>query len=540
MKSRERLVLLASAGASNALLNCSTEAFKQVIPANATVVLAQRVAENGTFTPPSADTGFPNPAYMLPALCAVQIEMPTEANTTFNFGLFLPDDWEGRMVVSGNSAFSGGVNYAEMGAGVTYGSVAMSTDTGHDSAFDNSWAENAESITDWGWRAMHYSVVEAKKVIKAYYGSALKYSYYNGCSTGGRQGLKEVQAFPDDFDGAVVGAPAWWTTHLQLFNIYSAEYNLPDNSSHYLSSELLEFVANETLKQCVDPQDGVTDNIISDPRRCDLNLEAMLCNSNFTSAASNSYCLNSAQIDTLYHYYNDWVEADQTFIFPHYEIGSETGWGQDPDFSYIEYFLGLGTNFTWADWNADIVKLSDEMNPGNATAGDFDLSPFYEKGSKIIHYHGMADPSIPTGSSVYYYKHVQRILTQKGIDLDDFYRFYLIPGMEHCGNTPSNMEAPWYIGGSSQASTIGTDGSGNHLHEREGFNDAKHDALLAMIAWVENGTAPTYLIGTKFHDESTLDYVEKQRPICPFPQQARYNESGSLWKPENWHCASLY
>ncbi|GFN19996.1 feruloyl esterase B precursor [Aspergillus tubingensis] len=471
--------LLAGAGLTNATLNCSIEAFQKIVPANASVVLAKRVAENGTFTPPAADTDFPNPAYQLPALCAVQIEMPTDANTTFNFGLFLPDTWKGRMVVSGNSAFSGGVNYAEMGAGVTYGAVAMSTDTGHDSAFDNSWAENPESIVDWGWRAMHLSVVEAKKVIAAYYGKPLDYSYYNGCSTGGRQGLKEIEAFPDDFDGAVVGAPAWWTTHLQLFNIYAAEYNLPENSTHHISSDLFEFIANETLKQC-DPQDGVKDNIISDPRRCNLNLESMLCPANATISDSNT-CLTDAQLDTLYHYYNDWVEANQTFIFPHYEIGSETGWGQTPDFSYIEYFLQKGTNFTWADWNPSLVKLSDAMNPGNATADNFDLSPFYNRGSKLIHYHGLADPSIPTGSSVYFYKQVQRTLQSKGIDLDDFYKFYLIPGMEHCGSTPSNMEAPWYIGGSSQASTIGSDGSGNHLHERKGFNDGKHDALLAMI-----------------------------------------------------------
>ncbi|KAJ5734889.1 uncharacterized protein N7483_000014 [Penicillium malachiteum] len=528
--------MLAVAAPAMATMNCSAKAFASIIPSNASVILAHRVAQNGTFTPPSADIGFSSPAYQLPALCVVQIEMPTEANTTFNFGLFLPDVWAGRMVVSGNSAFSGGVNYEEMGAGVTYGAAAMSTDTGHDSAFDNSWAENPESVTDWGWRAMHLSVVEAKKVIQAYYGHNLKYSYYNGCSTGGRQGLKEIEMSPEDFDGAVVGAPAWWTKHLQLFNIYAAEYNYPENSTHHISDDLFEFIANETLKQC-DPQDGLTDNIISDPRRCDLDLEVMLCKQNETSSTT---CITDDQLDTLYHYYNDWVEADQTFIFPHYEIGSETGWGMAPDFSYIEYFLGIGTNFTWKDWSPSLIKLSDEMNPGNATADDFDLSPFYARGSKLLHYHGMADPSIPTGSSVYFYKHVQRMMSKLGIDLDDFYRFYLIPGMQHCGNTPSNMEAPWYIGGSSQASTIGSDGSGNHLHERNGFNDGKHDALLAMIAWVENNTAPDYLIGTKFHDETTLDYVTKQRPICPFPQQARYKGSGDMWEPQNWECASLY
>ncbi|PWY69992.1 tannase-domain-containing protein [Aspergillus eucalypticola CBS 122712] len=189
------------------------------------VVLAKRVAENGTFTPPAADTGFPNPAYQLPALCAVQIEMPTMPTppSTLICTYQIPgrDAWCLVSVdrVSGNSAFSGGVIYAEM-------------------------AENPESIVDWGWRAMHLSVVEAKKVIAAYYGKPLDYRYYNGCATGGRQGLKEIEAFPDDFDGAVVGAPAWWTAHLLLFNIYAAEYNLPEHSTHHISSDLFDFIAN--------------------------------------------------------------------------------------------------------------------------------------------------------------------------------------------------------------------------------------------------------------------------------------------------------
>ncbi|PYH39226.1 uncharacterized protein BO87DRAFT_78960 [Aspergillus neoniger CBS 115656] len=149
------------------------------------------------------------------------------------------------------------------------------------------------------------------------------------------------------------------------------------------------------------------------------------------------------------------------------------------------------------------------MNPGNATADNFDLSPFYNRGSKLIHYHGLANPSIATGSSVDFYKQVQRTLQSKGIDLDDLYKFYLIPGMEHCGSMPSNMEAPWYICGSSQASSIGSERLANHFHDGKGFDDGKHDALLAMIGCVENGTVPDYLVATKFHDEDELDCVVK-------------------------------
>lgn len=305
----------------------------------------------------------------------------------------------------------------------------MSTDTGHDSSvFGNaSWATNPEAVKDWAWRAMHLSVVAAKCVVEAYYGKDIKYSYYNGCSTGGRQGLKEIQAFPDDFDGAVIGAPAWWTVHLQLWNIQTTLYNYPDNATGYIPSELFSVIAAESLKQC-DPQDGLIDHIISDPRGCNLRIETLLCGEGNTTN-----CLTSAQLNTLHHYYNDWVIGNQEFVFPHFEIGSESLWGggSSPDLDYVRYFLGLGTNFTADDWDPQyLVPLSEAVNPGNATAGDFDLSPFYNKDGKIIHYHGLSDNSIATGSSVYYYEHVRRTLKPKGIDLDDFYRMFLIPGME--------------------------------------------------------------------------------------------------------------
>ncbi|KAF7927540.1 uncharacterized protein EAE98_005922 [Botrytis deweyae] len=484
------LSIAALATLSHALTpNCSVAAFEAIVPPTATVVLVQEVSQNATFTVPVADTGFPTNPARLPALCAIQIEMSTEAGTTFNCGLFLPKNWTGRFLTSGNSGFAGGVNYLEMGAGASYGFAAMSTDTGHDSSvFGNaSWAVDPESVTDWAWRAMHLSVVAAKEVVEAYYGKNITYGYYNGCSTGGRQGLKEVEEFPDDFDGAVIGAPAWWTVHLQLWNVQTALYNYPSTAPGYIPSK--------------------------------------------------------SQLDTLYHYYNDWVIGNQTFVFPHFEIGSEGLWGggSSPDLDYPQYFLGLGTNFTADDWDPEyLVALSEALNPGNATADNFDLSPFYKKGSKIIHYHGMADNSIATASSVYFYEHVLRTLKSQGIDLDDFYRFFLVPGMEHCSGTPSTQNAPWYIGGTTQASVIGDDSTGYWIHSKPGFDNAQHDVLLALIDWVENDTAPTQVIATKWNDEATLDYVTNQRPICMYPQQAKYVGTGNTSVATNWECQSLY
>jgi len=242
--------------------------------------------------------------------------------------------------------------------------------------------------------------------------------------------------FPDDFDGIVAGAPAWWTTHLQLWNMKVGLYNLPTTAPYHIPSSLFPIIGDAVLKQC-DPQDGLMDNIISDPTRCDFRPEALLCGSNVTNASA-SGCFTSPQIDTLYHLYNDWVEGNQTFIFPHFELGSEAQWdmlvGADEPSSlgtdYVKYMLGLGPDWRWQDFNPSIIALSDRINPGNATANDFDLSPFYKKGGKLLHYHGFSDGSIATGSSVYFYNHVLRTLKPKGIALDDFYRFFLVPGMQ--------------------------------------------------------------------------------------------------------------
>jgi feruloyl esterase len=213
-------------------------------------------------------------------------------------------------------------------------------------------------------------------------------------------------------------------------------YNLPSSAPYHIPSSLFPVIGAEVLKQC-DPQDGVVDMIISDPARCNFRPEALLCAANVTNSTA-SGCLIAPQINTVYYLYNDWVEANQTFVFPHFELGSEAQWnllvgGNQPSTlgtDYVKYMLGLGPNWDWNNFEPSLVALSDKINPGNATAGNFDLSPYYKKGRKLLQYHGLADGSIATGSSIYFYEHVLRTLKPQGIDLDSFYRFFLVPGMQ--------------------------------------------------------------------------------------------------------------
>lgn len=235
---------------------------------------------------------------------------------------------------------------------------------------------------------MHGSVVVGKEITASYYKQNATYSYYSGCSTGGRQGLKEAEDYPEDFDGIVAGAPAWWTSHLQPWTVRIALYNLPTTADYHIPAALFSTLNAEIIKQC-DPQDGVVDNIISDPLGCNFQPSTLLCGSNSTSNATS--CFTGPQLDTVYNIFSDYVGENNTFIFPALWLGSE---GQPVFFSgnapnllgtgYVQYFLGKGPGWNFTEYNDGIIALSDAINPGNATVG-FDLSGFHAKEARYSH-----------------------------------------------------------------------------------------------------------------------------------------------------------
>ncbi|KAI8622882.1 feruloyl esterase B precursor [Xylariaceae sp. FL1651] len=522
------------AGVTLAGAHCTTETFTAMLAdkAEVTVNFVEAVPQNGSFGQGAADLLYPTNATQLPALCAVGINVKSSENSSYNFGLFLPDStWNQRFLTTGNGGLGGGINWPDMGRFSHYGFAAMSTDTGHvSSSFDGSWGLNApETLIDWGYRALHGSVVLSKEIITNYYtiSGGIKYSYYAACSTGGRQGLKEIQTHPDSFDGISIGAPAWWSPHLSGATLWEGLYNFPESDPKHIDPSLFSSIVAEMKKQC-DPQDGLVDNIISDPYGCNFDFEALLC-----TGANSSACLTPPQLTTLYKFYNDWVDTNQTFVFPGVTLGTNPGFllgsisslGSD----FFRYFVYNDTSYDYTQFTYKDLQVADAINPGNATANDFDLSPFLSRGGKILKYHGTADSLIPTGSSIYFYKQVLRTLRPKGINLDDFYRFFLIPDMDHCSGT---VTGPWYIGGASQTVTGAT-------HSVPGYGDAEHDIILAMMKWVENEEAPDHLIATKFVNDSVAKGVQSQRPLCVYPKQAKYI-SGDPSAPGSWECMSLY
>lgn len=513
---------------------CSLETFQNALSSPAVVVSAVQVANGSSYGEGSANVAYPIPARQLPELCAVIVNVSTSAVSNYRFGLFLPSKWNSRFLAIGNGGFVGGINWLDMGDGVRYGHAVVSTDTGHNSTnSDFNWAlHNQERKKDFGYRAIHGSVQLGKELVRAYYGKNMTYSYYSGASTGGRQGLKEAQISPDSFDGLIVGAPAWYTSHMQPWTTKVATYNLPISDKKHVSPSLFATIGAEVIKQC-DQVDGVKDGIVSHPDLCNFTLTPLMCDS---GGAKSSACLTTDQAETVKNFYRDYY-ADGRLAFPGLELSSESQWsfllsGPAPvsfGDAYIQYFLLDDPSWHWSQYNDSIVWQADAADPGNCTADNYNMTAFEQKGGKILLYHGMADALIPQRSSNLLYERVANAMG--GVEaLQGWFRFFLIPGMQHVTGTA--VGAPWYFAGAGSHNRLG-----EGTYSTPGFEDARHDALLALMAWVENGTAIDQLVVTSWKTESTpASGVKRQRPLCPFPKRQTYDGKGDPDRAESFFC----
>ncbi|GAP91684.2 putative feruloyl esterase B [Rosellinia necatrix] len=540
---------------SSSSVSCSALTFADALPTNAKIERAVAVAAGSTYGDGLADLAYPTQPTGLPALCAVTVVVASSTTSTYRLGLFLPDDngdddssssssssqggWNGRFLAVGNGGFGGGINWMDMGAGAHYGFAVVSTDTGHDSATASlSWAlGDDEAKADWGWRAMHGSVTLGKALTAAYYGRAAARSYYSGCSTGGRQGLREAQSYPDSFDGVVVGAAAWYTSHLNPWVVQAARYNWPATDPKHIDWRLLPAVADEVVRQC-DGADGVADGIISLPGQCEVDFGgALSCDQ---PGANKSACLTDAQAQTLRNVYGDWNAswAAGELLYKGLSPGSERQMYAVLNYSdaspygigYARYFVLDNASFALADFDDSLVALADARDPGNATAAVYDLAPFRDRGGRLLMYHGAADGLVPTQGSNLYYDRVVEAMGGNATAVGEFFRYFMVPGMQHCWSTA--VDAPWAFGAPSQASVLGDD-----VWSVPGFRDAQHDILLALVDWVEkNATVDRVVATTWTQPTNASSGVLRQRPLCPYPQMANWDGDGDVDDAESWSC----
>lgn len=514
---------------------CSVDTFTGILGSSASVLSAVKVEQGGTYGEGAANLLYPINPTNLPSLCAVTVKVASSPQSSFRFGIFLPDSWNSRFLAVGNGGFGGGINWLDMGQGVRYGHAVVSTDTGHNSTMgDNTWAlDHPETVKDFGYRAVHGTVELGKRLAEGYYGSAIRYSYYMGGSTGGRQGLKEAQISPESFDGMVIGAPAWWTSHMQPWTTKVATYNLPADAPNRVPPSFFPVLEKEVVRQC-DAADGLTDGIITRPDLCKFDYSTLACSS---CAADKSSCLTPAQIETVKNIHSPYI-ADGKFAFPGLQLSSEAQWffllADDKPSSfgdgYIQNFLLNNASWTWTSYTDDLVWRADAADPGNCDADAYAaLARFRDRGGKIFLYHGIADGLIPFGSGGLFYDKTAEALGGHAA-LMDWFRYFEVPGMQHVTGTAE--DSPWYFAGANAAGVLGTD-----VYSTPGFEDARHDVFLAVMDWVEKGKPVDEIVATtwtKFNDPSSG--VLRQRPLCPYPKKQTYDGKGDEKKPESFYC----
>jgi feruloyl esterase len=518
---------------------CVASTFTSTLPPHATIEKISLVPAGGSYGEGASNLGYPTNALNLPALCAVTVSVTVSPTSRYRFGLFLPaaSAWNGNFLAVGGYSQAGGINWPDMGQGPHYGLATLATDTGHNSSgADLDWA-TADTLPDWGYRALNGSVVLGKALVGAYYGREVGYSYWSGCSTGGRQGLKEVQISPESFDGVLVGAPAWDTKHLFPWITKLATYNLPTSDGKHLDVPQFSLLAATVLSQC-DGQDGETDTIISSPDTCVLDLTAIQCGD---PRSDPSNCLTAAQIQTARNIYSDYVTDSGKFVSNGFTPGSENQWStflsagalEDFDVRYERFWLYNDSSWPWTKYTDTVVSDSERINPGNATADAFDITPFKRRGGKILMYHGQADGVVPTKSSALYYN--RTMATMNIAAPQDFFRLFYVPGMAHCWGTQPEVNAPWAFGGAGQAPAMLASagfGQGWSVPGLEG--QAKYDALVALMDWVEKGKAVDSLVATTW---TSTGSVSRQRPLCPWPKRAVYSGRGDRNVAGSWNCS---
>ncbi len=473
--------------------------------AHGTVTSAE-VVEAGSFVPPSGGRPLSAEALArtygsLPSFCRVALTLTPSDDSDINVELWMPaTTWNARFQAVGNGAFTGSIRHNSMAAAVSLGYASASTDTGHLGNTASFGLGHPEKVIDFGWRAVHEMTVAAKEVIAVHYDEDLRYSYWNGCSAGGRQAMKAAQRFPEDFDGIIAGAPGQDWTGRAAASLRVATHLEANEEARLLESDRT-LVYDAAIAAC-DAGDGVVDGVISAPESCTFDPAVLRC-----EAEKRASCLTTEQVDVAKMLYsspaNPATGRAITGLYPGSERGwTDLGWTNSARSTGLEQYRYLVyADPEWTidafDFDTDIAK-AEAMDDDTLNALDPNLKPFFDRGGKLIAYHGWADPQIsPANATQYHGRVVDAIGSAATVDAS--YRLFMAPGMGHCGG---------------------------------GVGPNSFDMVTAIEQWVEEDQAPAAILAAHRTDGE----VDQTRPLCPYPQVAVYSGSGSTDEAENFVC----
>jgi feruloyl esterase len=436
---------------------------------------------------------------MLPAYCRVTLTLKPSTDSDIKMEIWMPasESWNGKFEMMGNGGWAGSIQGLNQFPGALREGYAVSgTDTGHEGGNAIFGLNHPDKFVDFAYRAVHETVLKSKALITAYYGKGPKLSYWNGCSTGGRQGLMEAQKYPEDFDAVIAGAPANYQTHLHAWDMMVATATLKDEA-RFLTPAKNAALTKAALAAC-DAMDGVKDGLLNDPRKCKFDPATLLCKN-----GDKDDCLTAAQVESAKLMYSPAKTKKGELIFPGKEPGSEYGWtvvnkaAAPPALSSgsFQYATYQNPNYDWRtfDLDKDVAAADEKFGYVNATA---DLTAFKNRGGKLLMYHGWNDIAISPENSINVY---ESIVKKTGGKSGDWIKLYMIPGMQHCQGGP------------------GTD---------------QFNKMAIMERWRESNSAPEAVMAAHV----TGATVEMTRPLCPYPQVASYKGVGSTNDAANFSC----
>jgi len=437
--------------------------------------------------------------------CLVKVRVAQAVNIWV--GLPMQGKWNGRLESEGGGGYVGLV--AEPTKSVQAGYVGVQTDTGHPDPSDpelrgdfgmlSPGVPNVDLQKDFAYRSEHLMAVIGKQLAQSFYGQAPAHSYWNGCSTGGRQGLRMAQDFPADYDGILAGAPAIHWDRFQAYQIWP-QMVMKELAGGPISSEKKKLATSAAIAAC----DAANPHVCKYSAAADKNITRAACNS------SDNSCLTTGEATAIDRIWNGATDSKGKLLWPGLERGASLdGLAGPKPFGIAvnspRYWVYFDPNWDWhtltfANYDQFFQKSVQVVGPLMASDSP-NLSAFRARGGKMITWHGLADPLIMPQGTVLYYDSVKKFFGKDYGDVQQFYRLFMAPGVGHCGGG----DAPQPV-----------------------------DVFQSVVNWVERGEAPTQILASQTLPGGST----RTRPLCPYPSRAQFSGHGSTDDAANYACVA--
>jgi feruloyl esterase len=434
----------------------------------------------------------------LPAFCRVAATLTPTKESDIKIEVWLPvAGWNGKLQAVGNGGWNGNVDTNALAAALRRGYAGTSTDTGHQGGA-GPWMQNPEKLTDWAHRSIHETAVAAKALINTFYGEAPKFSYFTGCSAGGRQAMVAAQRYPADFDGIVAGSPGLdWTS--RAISALRVQQVFERDAAGKVPAAKFPAINAAVMNAC-DASDGVKDGVLENPKACRFDPAVLAC-----KGTPDNSCLTPAEVATVKAIYtspaNPKTKREIAGLVPGSESSwTDLGWSGPARSTGLELmrFVANDPQWTIAQFNfeADVVRAEERAGMMNAL--NTNLKPFFDRGGKLLSYHGWNDPQISPLNATLYYDSVVKAMGGPG-RVAGSYRLFMVPGMAHCGG---------------------------------GTGTSTFDMVTALEQWVEGKKAPDSIPASRVEGGK----IVRTRPLCAYPQVATYKGSGSTDDAASFTC----